>query len=188
MDNINILTGIYMCTNVDGVHVKEELIGYIDQHPFIVLEELIAEYYIYGYDKDILYPAHMVGYNHFLYIKNEGYSYSYKNYNKPKIKDISVFTELFSEELRDAEIIGEYSEEYLTMLENCVNSNQNIQYALDIKTDDYSSINESDFRVYLIEYYKAFLKCFDINMLHSITPNGSDIDENELKGDYSNEE
>lgn len=155
--DLNTLTGVYMYTCTDGVHVEGELIGYIDQHPFIVLEKFVSNYFIYGYDKDILYPAHMVGYDHFIYLKNEGYSYSYKNYNKPKVKDIDAFVEIFKDELKPAIYKEEYGDDYLSILNTCLeNGNTNLQYALDIILQDFSNIDEDDPRYNLHQYYEWY--------------------------------
>lgn len=156
---INTLSGIYLCTNVDGVHVKEELIGYIDQHPFIVLAEFIDKYFVYGYCNDTLYPAHMVGYNHFIYIKDEGYSYSYKNFVKPKVKDVAAFCDMYSDDLNLASFDHNdqtFIDEYFNMLKVCLdNGNTDLQYALDLKLDDYSNIDKYDIRYVLYKSYNC---------------------------------
>lgn len=158
-EEINTLSGIYMCTNIDGIHVKEELIGYIDQHPFIVLSEFIDKYFVYGYGDASLYPAHLVGYDHFIYIKDEGYSYSYKNFIKHKVKDVSVFCEMYKDELKSASFMSydqTYIDEYFNILKVCLdNGNTDLQYALDLKLDDYSNIVNSDIRYVLYESYNC---------------------------------
>lgn len=179
---INTLSGIYLCTNVDGVHVKEELIGYIDQHPFIVLTEFIDKYFVYGYCDDKLYPAHMVGYNHFIYIKDEGYSYSYKNFVKHKVKDVSVFMEMYKDDLKCASFDHNdqtYIDEYFNMLKVCLdNNNTDLQYALDLKLEDYSNIDEYDIRYAL---YKSYgLK----DIMHKMA---ADNHKEEEKGESDNE-
>lgn len=155
--NTNTLTGVYMCTNVDGVHVKEELIGYIDQHPFIVLSEFIGRYYIYGYCDDILYPAHVVGYNNFIYIKNEGFSYSYKNFTKNKVKDISIFCAMYKDDLKSTALNNAHTDEYFGIIKVCLdNGNTDLQYALDLKLKDYSNIDTNDPRYSLRQYYEWY--------------------------------
>lgn len=154
---INQLSGIYLCTNVDGIHVEEKLIGYIDQHPFIVLKEFVNKYYIYGYNKNTLYPAHMVGYINFLYIKNEGDSYDYTNFCKYKVKDIDQFESMYETQLKLATISTEYTEEYLDILDKCIsNGNEDLQYVLDLKCGDFSNINKTDYRYLLSQYYEDF--------------------------------
>lgn len=158
---INCLTGVYVRTNLDGVHTRDELIGYIDQHPFIVLEIWIGdEFYIQQYEDTELYPMYMVGHKHAIVLKNEGYSYSLKNYYKPKVKDVYEFSQLFWDDINCACIYAneEYKEEYLTMIQTCLdNGNEDIQYALDIKLEDLSMINTNDPRYIIYKYYKGLI-------------------------------
>lgn len=157
---VNCLTGVYVRTNLDGVHTKDELIGYIDQHPFIVLERWIGdEFYIQQYEDTELYPMYMVGHKYAIVLKNEGYSYNLKNYYKPKVKDVYEFSQLFWDDIKCACIFinEEYKEEYLTMIQACLdNGNENIQYALDIKLEDLSMINTEDPRYIIYNYYRGY--------------------------------
>lgn len=126
------LTGVYLITNKDGVHTEKELIGYIDQHPFVVLHQLLSKYYISGYLNDNLYPIFMAGYKYSLFIKEEGDSYSYANIGKIKIKDIDVFCSRFNK-IELAGIDNKYSEEYLNLLSMATNSNPDLQEAIDLQ-------------------------------------------------------
>ena len=127
-----ILTGVYLVTNKDGVHTEKELIGYIDQHPFVVLHQLLSKYYVSGYWDNDLYPIFMAGYKHSLFIKNEGDSYNYANISKIKIKDIDVFCSRYTK-VELAKVDNKYSEEYLNLLSMATNTNPDLQQAIDLQ-------------------------------------------------------
>jgi hypothetical protein len=140
------LTGVYLVTNKDGVHTEKELIGYIDQHPFVVLHQLLSKYYVSGYWDNDLYPIFMAGYKHSLFIKNEGDSYSYANIGKIKIKDIHVFCSRYTK-VELAKVDNKYSEEYLNLLSMATNSNPDLQQAIDLQDyqiDWFTIANKSD--------------------------------------------
>lgn len=126
------LSGIYLVTNKDGVHTEKELIGYIDQHPFVVLHQLLSKYYVSGYWDNDLYPIFMAGYKHSLFIKNEGDSYNYANISKIKIKDIDVFCSRYTK-VELAKVDNKYSEEYLNLLSMATNTNPDLQQAIDLQ-------------------------------------------------------
>lgn len=126
------LTGIYLVTNLDGVHKEKELIGYIDEDPFVVLHQLLSKYYVSGYGDDDLYPIFMAGYKYSILIKNEGDSYDYANINKPKVRDIEAFYHRYTK-MNLAKISDEYSEEYLNLLSMATNSNPDLQEAIDLQ-------------------------------------------------------
>lgn len=155
------LTGIYLVTNKDGVHTEKELIGYIDQHPFVVLHQLLSKYYVSGYWDNDLYPIFMAGYKHSLFIKNEGDSYNYANISKIKIKDIDVFCSRYTK-VELAKVDNKYSEEYLNLLSMATNSNPDLQEAIDLQDyeilwgtiEDYSDIDINNKNKLLLQTYK----------------------------------
>lgn len=158
---INRLSGIYLVTNLDGTHTEKELIGYIDQHPFIVLHQLISGYYISGYSNDILYPAYLAPFKYSLYIKDEGYSYNYRNIDRVKIKDIEAFTDVYSDILDLCKVSDNNAEEYLNLLQMCLNNNKDLQSAIDLADFDGSVIEENkedSLNTMLISYYIEFKK------------------------------
>lgn len=126
------LTGIYLVTNLDGVHKEKELIGYIDEDPFVVLHQLLSKYYVSGYEHDDLYPIFMAGYKYSIFIKEEGDSYDYANISKPKIRDIEAFYHRYTK-MNLAKIDNKYSEEYLNLLSMATNSNSDLQEAIDLQ-------------------------------------------------------
>lgn len=126
------LTGIYLVINLDGVHKDKELIGYIDEDPFVVLHQLLSKFYISGYNNDELYPIFMAGYKYSILIKNEGDSYDYANINKPKVRDIEAFYHRYTK-MNLAKIDNKYSEEYLNLLSMATNSNPDLQEAIDLQ-------------------------------------------------------
>lgn len=102
---LNTLTGVYIANRepyANSPAAPFELIGYIDQHPFIVLRELIDKYRILGYDGSWIKKQGI--YYESLYLHNEGYSYSYTNYTKPKVKDITLFCEMFADKLNTVKL------------------------------------------------------------------------------------
>lgn len=158
---INRLSGIYLVINLDGTHTEKELVGYIDQHPFIVLHQLLSNYYISGYGDDILYPAYLAPFKYSLYIKDEGYSYNYSNIDKPKIKDIDVFSNVYSDTLDFCKVSDNNTEEYLNLLQMCLNNNKDLQSAIDLADFDGSVIEENkedSVNTMLISYYTEFKK------------------------------
>lgn len=128
--NGDYLTGVYLVTNTDGTHTEKELIGYIDQHPFVVLHQLLPKYYVSGYGRDDIYPVYMNSNKYTLFLKNEGYSYNYINLDKKKIKNIKVFTQLYCE-IMDLALIQDDDEEYLKLLGSCLRNNSDLQEAID---------------------------------------------------------
>lgn len=156
LSNYDRLTGVYLCTNVDGVHVKEKCIGYIDQHPFVVLTQLFPNYYIYGYKNSELYPAYLAGFKSFLYIKDEGYTNSYLNYTKHKVKNIESFVYMFRVELSSAECNDKYNEEYLPIIDKCIGNNADLQLAIDILANEADLSDEEDIRIRLYRTYELY--------------------------------
>lgn len=158
---INRLSGIYLVTNLDGAHTEKEMIGCIDQHPFIVLHQLLSSYYISGYGNDILYPAYLAPFKYSLYIKDEGYSYNYRNIDRAKIKDIDVFCNVYSDIMDLCKVSDNNTEEYLNLLQMCLNNNKDLQSAIDLADFDGSVIEENkedSLNTMLISYYTEFKK------------------------------
>lgn len=156
------LSGIYLVINVDGVHKEKELIGYIDEHPFVVLHQLLPKYYISGYYDNDLYPIFMAGFKYSIFIKNEGDSYNYDNIYKPKIKDIDAFCARHTK-MNLAEVDNKYSDEYMNLLGMATKSNPDLQEAIDLqgycimwdKLADYSDIDTDNQNKLLLQAYKV---------------------------------
>lgn len=70
---LNTLTGVYIANREpygNSPAAPFELIGYIDQHPFIVLRELIDKYRILGYDGSWIQNKVYIM-NHYIFIMKD---------------------------------------------------------------------------------------------------------------------
>lgn len=179
------LSGIYLCRNVDGVHIAEKLIGYIDQHPFVVLRNLFTRYYIYGFGNSQLYPACLAGFKYSLFIRDEGYTNSYSNYTKNKVKNIDAFVEMFSDELSPAKCVSEFNNEYMAIIDKCIDNdgNKDLQLAIDISTGEIDlnlEKEDEDFRIRICRNYMVYEKLLNDKYMFPIEYTRSEIEQGDL--------
>ena len=87
------LTKITLRENYDGIHIKENTIGYIAEEPFCVLCELLCKYYVSQYDlMEVFVPGFFPG-KYTIGIYNVGSRYLLDNFTKHVYHDLSTFLE-----------------------------------------------------------------------------------------------
>lgn len=134
------LTKITIIRNMDGIHAKEETIGYVSEPDFCILSNLINKYYISKYNDFEIFPVNFFRGEYTLGIYGIGSRYNLDNFTKSFYPDMSRF--IFEHTIMEKAEIDEDDEdkikEYLTFLGNSSDIipiiNEAIQYNSIIKS------------------------------------------------------
>ena len=133
------LTEITLRENYDGIHVREQVIGYIAEEPFCVLTELLCQYYVSLYDIVEIFPAGFFPGEYTIGIRNVGSKYSLDNFVKHPYYEISRFLKYkkgsISKAEVDQDVYPELAAKYVELLNISV-SNGNLPIELAMKYNE----------------------------------------------------
>ena len=131
--NYTSLTKVCLVYNEDGVHRKEELIGYVIEEPFVVLTYFLCSHFVSTY-KEELYPIGYTGFKHSLAIYDEGNYNLHRNFTKSAFANMHDFIRL-NQDMIDLANTTNYSDavttEYLGYLALAKDRIPDIQQAID---------------------------------------------------------
>lgn len=113
-------TEVVLNTNLDGIHCKKTVVGYINEDPFVVLTAWLNEYIISGYD-DEFYPINYSSFKNTITLNTIEDRYSYANIIRHSICDLTEF-ERFYPEIRSCKLTEENDREQTMLLQSVINS------------------------------------------------------------------
>lgn len=113
-------TEVVLNTNLDGIHCKKTVVGYINEDPFVVLTAWLNEYIISGYD-DEFYPINYSSFKNTITLNTIEDRYSYANIIRHSICDLTEF-ERFYPEIRSCKLTEEKDREQTMLLQSVINS------------------------------------------------------------------
>lgn len=113
-------TEVILNTNLDGIHCKKTVVGYINEDPFVVLTAWLNEYIISGYN-DEFYPINYSSFKNTITLNTIEDRYSYANIIRHSICDLTEF-ERFYPEIRSCKLTEENDREQTMLLQSVINS------------------------------------------------------------------
>ena len=130
--NIHHLTEVSIITNTDGIHSKEEVVGYIAEEPFVVLTAWINKYLISSYNER-LYPVGFCSFSYTIGLKDIGSRYHPSNLTKHYFSDLSSFESMVCS-IKVAELYDSNKDEQFRLLSSILENRPDIQKAIDCQS------------------------------------------------------
>lgn len=149
------LTEVSLISTKYGTDRNIKVLGYIAEEPYVVLVELIASYFVSGYNEE-LYPLCNTSLKHTLFIKDYGNRYEPMNFARPQFHDIDSFIVLTGSDLRLTRIIDPKEEDMYENSEKHMMHRKEYLNTLNIIRKTNPIIQKAINQVELLDIYKIY--------------------------------